>query len=383
MFAQVRDDLVSPSTAPRVCVRCVMDSSDPDIRFDAAGVCHHCAKYDEAVRSRVLEGAAAEQHLAALVAEIRRAGQGRPYDCVIGISGGVDSTYVAYAVKRRLGLRPLAVHLDNGWDSELAVKNIEHVLKKLDIPLDTHVLDWDEFRDLQLAFLRASTPDSEIPTDHAIVAVLYAVARREGLRYILSGLNVRTESHLPRAWSQGHHDWRYIRSLHRQFGQRPLRSFPHRSFVQQMLDRRRVNWVDILNYLDYRKADALELLQKDLGWRYYGGKHYESIYTRFYQGYILPRKFGFDKRKMHLSSLICSGEITRERALAELAEPPYPEALQKSDREYVAKKLGVAEAEFDEIMRAPPRRFSDYPSYENGLPALIVRRLRRILRRGA
>jgi N-acetyl sugar amidotransferase len=377
MFANVKDQSVPPETPLRICTRCVMDSSDPDIRFDEHGVCHHCARYDEAVRARVLSGAEAERQLAALVADIRRAGEGRPYDCIIGISGGVDSTYVAYAIKRKLGLRPLAVHLDNGWDSELAVKNIEHVLKKLDIPLHTEVLDWDEFRDLQLSFLRASTPDSEVPSDHAIVAVLYQTARREGVRYVLSGCNVRTESHLPRAWSQGHQDWRYIRSLQRQFGGRPLKSFPHRN----ILDQRRVHWVDILNYLDYRKADALGVLEKDLGWRYYGGKHYESIYTRFYQGYILPRKFGYDKRKMHLSSLICSGEITREQALAELVAPPYPAELQASDREYVIKKLGISEAEFEQIMSAPPKRFDEYPSYENGVPARVVRRLRRLLGR--
>jgi N-acetyl sugar amidotransferase len=380
MFAKVTDQMPPPALS--VCTRCVMDSSDPDIRFDEHGVCHHCARYDEAVRTRVVSGAAAKEQLDALVADIRSTGRGHDYDCIIGISGGVDSTYVAYAVKRMLGLRPLAVHLDNGWDSELAVKNIEHVLKKLDIPLYTHVLDWDEFRDLQLAFLRASTPDSEVPSDHAIVAVLYEVARRQGVRYILSGCNVRTESHLPPAWSQGHQDWRYIKSLQRQFGQRALKSFPHRSLLVQMLDQRRVHWVDILNYLDYRKADALEVLQKELGWRYYGGKHYESIYTRFYQGYILPKKFGFDKRKMHLSSLICSGEITREIALAELAQPTYAEALQASDREYVIKKLGMTEAEFDQIMSAPPKRYDDYPTYTNGRPARIVRRLRRILRRG-
>jgi len=382
MFAQVRQGEAPAAQSSRVCVRCVMDSSDPDIRFDDRGVCHHCAKYDEAVGSRVLTGERAKAELDTLVAEMRRRGAGRTYDCIIGISGGVDSTYVAYAVKRLLGLRPLAVHLDNGWDSELAVKNIEHVLKKLDIPLYTHVLDWDEFRDLQLSFLRASTPDSEVPSDHAIVAVLYQMARRERVPFILSGCNVRTESHLPPAWSQGHQDWRYIRSLQRQFGERPLKTYPHRSLPVQMLDSRRVRWIDVLNYLDYRKADALGILEKELGWRYYGGKHYESIYTRFYQGYILPRKFGFDKRKMHLSSLICSGEITREHALAELAELPYPAALQQSDREYVIKKLGLTEPEFEQIMSAPPKRFSDYPSYVNGVPARVARSLRRVLRRG-
>lgn len=354
-----------------------MDTSDPDLVFDAQGVCHHCHAYDEAVRTRVMTDDPAKRD--ALVAEIKRAGEGKPYDCIIGVSGGVDSTYVAYATRKLLGLRPLAVHLDNGWDSELAVKNIQHVLEKLDIELYTEVLDWDEFRDLQLAFLRASTPDSEIPSDHAIVSVLYREARRHGVRYILSGCNVRTESHLPPAWSRGHSDWRYIQALQKQFGTRPLRTFPHRTMFDLVRDARTMHWVDILDYLDYRKADALRVLQDELGWQYYGGKHYESIYTRFYQGYILPRKFGFDKRKMHLSSLVCSGELTREQALAELAAPPYPEDLQAEDRAYVIKKLGITEADFEGIMRAPPKRFADYPSYETSRVVKLARRVRALL----
>jgi N-acetyl sugar amidotransferase len=365
----------------QTCRRCVMDSTDPDIQFGVDGICHHCRAYDESVRARVFSGEEAKRRLAALVDEIKRGGRGKPYDCIIGISGGVDSTYVAYAVKRVLGLRPLAVHLDNGWDSELAVKNIEQVLNKLGIELYTEVLDWDEFRDLQLAFLRSSTPDSEIPSDHAIVSVLYRLAHKQGLRHILSGNNVRTESHHPPAWSQGHYDWRYIASLQKRFGTRPLKTFPHRNAFNLIYDARTIQWIDVLNYLDYKKADALKVLEQDLGWKYYGGKHYESIYTRFYQGYILPKKFGFDKRKMHLSSLICSGEITREQALAELKKPTYPEDLQASDREYVIKKLGISEADFESIMRAPPKKFSDYPSYAN-MPLLnLARRLRALLRR--
>lgn len=357
-----------------VCTRCVMDTSDPDITFDAAGVCHHCHAYDEAVRTRVIPDKA---KLDALVAEIKA--ENKPYDCIIGISGGVDSTYVAYAARKLLGLKPLAVHLDNGWDSELAVKNIQHVLEKLEIELYTEVLDWDEFRDLQLAFLRASTPDSEIPTDHAIVSVLYQQAKQHGVRFILSGCNVRTESHLPPSWSRGHSDWRYIKELQKQFGTRPLKTFPHRGMVDLVWDTRTIQWIDILNYLDYKKADALRVLQDELGWQYYGGKHYESIYTRFYQGYILPKKFGFDKRKMHLSSLICSGEITRAEALAELEKPTYPEAMQAEDREYVIKKLGITEADFDDIMSAQPKRFQDYRSYENSRFVRLARRVRAAL----
>jgi N-acetyl sugar amidotransferase len=354
-----------------------MDATDPDITFDAQGICHHCHSYDRNIAERTLSGPVAAAYVAALVEKIRAAGRHKEYDCIIGVSGGVDSTYVAYQVKQ-LGLRPLAVHLDNGWDSELAVRNIERVLNTLAIELYTHVIDWGEFKDLQLAFLRASTPDAEIPSDHAIVALLFQMARRYGTRYILSGVNVRTESHLPRAWSQGHLDWKYIRSLHRQFGSAKLRTFPHLGLARMSLDYWRNQWIDILNYLDYSKHRALALLQDKLGWQYYGGKHYESIYTRFYQGYYLPRKFGYDKRKSHLSSLICAGEITRDTALRELEKETYPLELQQQDREYVIKKFGLTEREFDTIMAAPRKRFEDYPSYARGV---IYQRLKSAYRR--
>ena len=309
----------------------------------------------------MVRGAEGRRYLAELVERIKREGRGRPYDCIIGVSGGVDSTYVAYIAKQ-YDLRPLAVHMDNGWDSELAVKNIEETLKRLGIDLYTNVLDWEEFKDLQVAFLKASTPDSEIPSDHAIWAVLGDMAEKVKVRYMLSGFNVRTETHLPRAWSQGHFDWKYIYSVHKQFGKRKLKTFPHQSFFtyyRRLLTLRRV---DILNYLDYNKQEAMKILERELGWRYYGGKHYESIYTRFYQGYILPAKFGYDKRRSHLSSLICSGEITRETALQDLQNPAYAPSVQEEDREYVAKKLGLSDAEFDAIMRLPRKNFLDYPS---------------------
>ncbi|RPJ22389.1 MAG: N-acetyl sugar amidotransferase [Chloroflexi bacterium] len=347
----------------RVCRRCLMDTSDPEIQFDEQGVCNHCHDYDRLIQQRVLKGEAGLRYLEGLVAQIKREGHGKPYDCVMGVSGGVDSTYVAYMAKTRFGLRPLAIHMDNGWDSELAVRNIEETLKRLGIDLYTNVLNWEEFKDLQLAFLKASTPDSEIPSDHAIWAVIGDMAEKLKVRYILSGFNVRTETHLPRAWSQGHFDWKYIQSVHRQFGKGKLKTFPHQglfTYYHRLLTLRRV---DILNYLDYNKQEAMQLLERELGWKYYGGKHHESIYTRFYQGYILPTKFGYDKRRCHLSSQICSGEITREAALAELQKPTYAPSMQEEDREYVAKKLGVSDSEFETIMQLPRRNFLDYPSY--------------------
>ncbi|GJQ37208.1 MAG: LPS biosynthesis protein WbpG [Anaerolineaceae bacterium] len=349
-------------TEYQMCKRCVMDTSDPEITFDENGVCNHCHTYDRLVREHIVDGEAGRQRLEKLVADIKRAGQGKQYDCVIGVSGGVDSTYVAYLVKK-LGLRPLAIHLDNGWDSELAVKNIEETLKRLEIDLYTEVLDWEEFRDIQSAFLKASTPDSEIPTDHAIVAILGNMAAKLGVKYILIGNNVRTETHLPSAWSEGHFDWKYIRELHKRFGTRPLKTFPHFGFFtyyMRMITQKRIA---ILDYVHYTKKEALHVLQEELGWKYYGGKHYESIYTRFYQGYLLPVKFGYDKRRCHLSSLICSGEMTREQALEELKIPAYSPSMQEEDREYVAKKLGLTDDEFTAIMSAPKKSYWDYPSY--------------------
>jgi N-acetyl sugar amidotransferase len=340
-----------------------MDTTDPEIQFDEEGICNHCHQYDESVKRDVFDGEVGKKKLEQIVNEIKQSGKGKEYDCIIGVSGGVDSSYIAYKIKS-LGLRPLAVHLDNGWDSELAVKNIELLLKKLEIDLYTNVLDWEEFKDLQLSFLKASTPDSEIPTDHAIGSILHHVAEENGISYLIMGHNTRTESHLPRIWSQGHGDWKYIRAVHKKFGSVPLRSFPHMDFFalnKYMVTHKLIN---ILNYMEYSKKDALKILETELGWRYYGGKHYESIYTRFFQGYILPRKFGYDKRKAHLSSLICSGEITREAALQELENEPYPIELQEQDKDYVIKKFDLTKETFDAIMNLPKMRFEDYPSYQ-------------------
>ena len=349
----------------RVCSRCVMDTTDPEIVFDERGICNHCRAYDANAARFAFSPEERQRRFDALVVRMRQEGQGKDYDCVIGLSGGVDSSYVAHLLVRH-GVRPLAVHLDNGWNSELAVKNIENLVTKLGIDLITHVVDWEEFRDLQLAFLRASTPDSEIPSDHAIVALLCRTAVKHRIRFMVTGRNFQTESHLPRRWSSGHLDWKYIRELNRRFGGRPLRTFPRVSVLQLSLwlATGRLEWVDLLNLVDYDKERAIREMEEALGWKYYGGKHYESIYTRFYQGYILPRKFGFDKRKTHLSSLICSGKMSREEALEELKKPPYPEELQREDREYATKKFGLTEQEFEGILQNPPKDYRDYPHFD-------------------
>lgn len=346
----------------QVCTKCVMDTSDAGITFDESGVCNHCHRYADQM-ARIPSGEAASQELQALVDKIKTAGQGKPYDCIIGLSGGVDSTYVAYLTKKILGLRPLAVHLDNGWNSELSVKNIENIVKKLGIDLYTHVIDWDEFKDIQLSFLKASTPDSEVPTDHAIFSILRKVRRKYKLDYVLNGINSKTESHHPLSWSQGHSDFGYIKSVHKKFGNTKIKTFPHGNIFTIFEDRFSSKWVNILNYIDYNKNEAKKIITEELEWQDYGGKHFESIYTRFYQGYILPKKFGFDKRKMHLSSLICAGELKREDALKELERPPYPLDQQQADKEFLCKKFNLSIEQFDAIMNLPIKSYHDYPSY--------------------
>lgn len=338
-----------------------MDTTDPDISFDENGVCNHCHRYDVVSQTRLIPVEKRAERLESLVSEIKAAGAGKPYDCVIGVSGGVDSTYVAWLVKK-MGLRPLAVHLDNGWNSELAVANIEKTLKTLDIDLYTHVLNWEEFRNLQVSFLKASTPDGEVPTDHAIFALLYALAAKHGLKHVITGTNVVSEAILPEKWGYGYFDWRYVKGVHRMFGTEKLSNYPHFTLAKlaYYVFLRRIRMVSILNYVNYDKAEAMDVLQNQLGWIYYGGKHYESIYTRFYQAYILPRKFDIDKRKAHYSNLILSGQMTRGEALEKMKEPVYPENLLEEDREYTIKKLGFTEAEFAAMMAAPTKTFEDY-----------------------
>lgn len=368
-------------TGYRRCTRCIMDTTDPDIRFDDRGHCNHCRAYFERAEHELVKPADRERELARVVDEIRAAGKGHDYDCIIGVSGGVDSTYTAYQASR-LGLRPLAVHLDNGWNSEQAVRNIERTLAALKIDLFTHVLDWEEFRDLQVAFLKGSTPDGEVPTDHAIVALLYRSAATHGVRYIVDGRNLTTEGILPPSWSQGHGDWKYIRSVHARFGTRRLRRFPHYGIAELAYYTavRRLKNVSLLNYVPYVKADAMATIERELGWEYYGGKHYESVYTRFYQGYVLPAKFGIDKRMAHLSTLICSGQVSRDDALAELEKPIYPAGLLDIDRRFVLKKLELSEREFEAIMALPPKSFWDYPSYRRH-PLFRSRRVLGLYRR--
>ncbi|NML06235.1 N-acetyl sugar amidotransferase [Sphingomonas sp. G-3-2-10] len=368
----------------RVCTRCVMDTTDPDIVFDADGVCNHCHEHLHAIATQVHSGQDGRGRLEAMAEDLKRRYRDKPYDCIIGVSGGVDSSYVAWLVKD-LGLRPLAVHLDNGWNSVIAVRNIANMIEALDIDLYTHVIDWEEYKDIQRAFLKASLPDVEVPTDHAINTIMFKVAAKFGVRTVLRGGNVVTESHHPARWSQGHLDYGYISDVHRKFGSGKVDTFPHLNFPQflKMFRGGFVETIDILNFADYSREKALARIETDLGWEDYGGKHHESVFTRWFQGVYLLRKFDFDKRKMHLSSLISTGEITRDQARAKLQQPTYDEALQEEDNDFVAKKLGFTRAELDAIMAAPPAHFEDFDSWTRRLdgPAFgMVKRVYRMVR---
>ncbi len=352
------------ANAYRSCVQCIMDTTLPDIEFDEKGVCNYCKRYEERIQKDLNYNAAGEARLAALIERIKREGTARAYDCLIGVSGGADSTYVAYLVKKTFGLRPLAVHLDNGWDAELAVANVEHTLKRLEIDLYTNVLDWEEFRNLQVAFLRSSIPHVEIPTDHAIWATLIRTASSHGIRYIISGINIVTEGVAAHAWLYDSKDAHLIKSIHRKFGTSPLKTFPLLSLTDfaYYFFIKGIRWIPILNYVPYNKAEAKERIVNELGWRDYGGKHYESVFTRFQHSYWLPHKFKMDMRRPYLSALILSRQVKREQAVLEMESPPVPPDQLKEDVEYVIKKLNLTPGDFDRIMAAPPRSHADYPN---------------------
>jgi len=339
-----------------------MDTSDPGIRFFDGGVCNHCTNFLHR-KATLPKGEKRESACQQIIQEIRQNGKGKKYDCIIGVSGGRDSTYVAYIVKK-LELRPLAVHLDNGWDSELAVHNIQKTLKNLDIDLVTEVLDWDSFKKIQLAFLHSSTPDLELPTDHAIRTTLLRLARRHRIHYILNGRNYSTEGILPIDWSYGPFDWKYMRAVHKRFMGRRIRNFHHLSLGKYLWYTMvyRTNDVNILNLVEYEKESATAILVNELGWTDYGDKHYESVWTRFFQGYILPRKFGYDKRRAHLSVLILNGKISREEGLELLKDDTYMREMAEDDKEYVAKKFDLTISEFDKLMARPNKSFRDYPN---------------------
>jgi len=350
----------------KVCTRCIMDTSASDITFDAEGRCSYCTAFmrtcshvlvpDEAERSRAL---------AAFVEQVKRRGRGKTYDCVVGVSGGVDSSWVLVKAVE-LGLRPLAVHMDNGWNSELAQNNISNLVRGLGLDLYTHVVEWREYRGLMQAFFDADVVDVELLYDNAMLGVNYGRAAAAGVHHILAGTNHATEGMLmPPSWNWHKFDRRNIESVSRRFGGPRLRTFPAIGLAQRAWYRhvRGIRWVDLLDYLDYRKEDALRVLKAEFGYKPYPYKHYESVFTRFYQGFILPRKFGIDKRLLHLSTLVLNGQLDRAEALRLLEGPPYPDAASmEEDRRYFLKKMGWSEAQLDAYLARPAVPHAAYGS---------------------
>jgi len=340
-----------------------MDTSIADITFDEDNFCNYCKAYQVRAEKELLHHSLDSEYIRNFIDNVKKHSKDSEYDCVIGVSGGVDSTYVAYIVKE-LGLKPLALHLDNGWNSELAVANIEKTLDYLEIDLFTFVIDWEEFKDLQLSFIQSSISNLEIPTDHAIFALLYREAAKREIKYIVSGSNIVTEAIMPTVWMEDAKDLKLLNSIHKRFGSIKLKTFPTMSILAFIYYTffLKIKQIPILNYIEYNKEKAKNLLIEKLGWKDYGGKHFESIFTRFFQGYILIQKHNMDKRIPHLSTLIMSGQISRKQALEELKNPPYSEKLLKEDLDYFIKKFGLTAEGFSEILNRRGKSDLDYPS---------------------
>lgn len=341
------------------CTRCLYDAHFPSISFDAAGVCNYCHMHDQ-LETEYPVGAEGERRLRQLAVEIRRAGRGRPYDVIVGVSGGCDSSFLLYRTKE-LGLRPLAVHFDNTWDSTIAVQNIHAVLKSLDVDLFTYVVDNEEYDDIYRAFLHAGVPDIEAPTDIGLAVTLYLAAEKYGIKYQFEGHSFRTEGISPLGWL--YMDGRYIASVHRRYGTLPMRTFPNLTLWRflRWTALRGLKKVRPLYYMHYHKRDAMELLTRDLGWEWYGGHHLENRFTAFYHSYFMPCRFGIDARTLGYSALVRSGQMPREEGLALLAEPPQydPELV-----EMVKKRLGLPDEEFERLMTLPRRTYREFPTYK-------------------
>jgi N-acetyl sugar amidotransferase len=345
-----------------------MDSSDPQIHFDDSGVCNHCTEFLAKRAQYNYRGESSDQELASWVAQMKKAGRRKKYDCVVGLSGGIDSSYAAYIAKKN-GLRVLGVHMDNGWNSEEAVSNIRKIAQKLEIDYESYVLDWEEFKAIQRAFLKASVPEADTPTDIAILSSLHKIAAKYGIKHIVSGGNFATEGILPPSWHYNAKDLTYFRYICNHFGKLKPRKFPTFGFLSEMYYKlvKGIKMVYLLNYVPFEKESAMQLLHDKLDWKYYGGKHYESRYTGFIQSFYLFNKFGIDYRRATLSSQICVGVINREEALKQLDQLPYTEEKVHEEKGYIAKKLGISLEEFEELLNLDAKWYWDYPNDEKRL----------------
>ena len=357
--------------AYQICNRCVMDTSDPAIFFDEKGNCNHCNDYFNNLSKKIYRGEKTDQELAALVQKIKKSSKNNEFDVVVGLSGGVDSCYASYTL-HKLGLRAIAVHLDNGWNLNVAEQNIKNVIDHTGFRYEKFVLDAEEFKDLQLAFLKSSISDLEIPTDTAIPGVLHLVAEKYNVKFIVSGGNYSTEGILPQSWGYNAKDDRLLHAIQKRFGTIKLENFPSFGYQKEIYYKfiKNIRMVYLLNYVPYSKKEARKILENEVGWQYYGGKHYESIYTGFVQYYILPEKFGIDYRRTTFSTMICAGEMQREDAIENLRNKAYTIEKLNADKKIIAGKFGISVDELDALINLPKKSYKDYPNSEKFLTLL-------------
>lgn len=353
----------------QVCTNCVMDTTDARITFDANGVCDHCRDFYTNVKPNWHPDERGRTELEAIIAKIKKVGKGKEFDSLLGVSGGVDSSFMLHAAVKDLGLRPLVFHVDGGWNSELAVNNIEVMIDKLGLHLYTEVIDWEEMRDFQLAFFKSGVPHIDIPQDHAFVATLYKFANKYDIKYILNGGNISTECvRNPMEWMYYGTDMAQIRDIHGRFGTIPLKKYPLSPILSHKFYLRYIKGIQVikpLNYIPYVKKDAVKLLSETYGWKEYPQKHFESRFTKFFEGYWLPLKFGYDTRKVQFSSLILTGQMSRAEAIASLKVPAYDPETIADEFKYIATKLNLTPAELRACMDAPNKTYRDYKNQES------------------
>lgn len=350
----------------QICKRCVMDTTDPAIYFDDQGICNHCNRFDKFISKKWFPNQEGKRKLKTIFDKIKKYNVNKDYNCIIGLSGGIDSSYLALIVKE-YKLRPLVVHIDAGWNDELAVNNIEKIVKYCGYDLNVKVMDWLEIRDLQLAYLKAGVANQDVVQDHAFFASLYHFAVDHDIKYILSGGNIAIEAVLPKAWNHSAMDSINLKAIHSRFGKKKLKDYKTISFFQYYFYYPFIKGMTVirpLNFLDYNKTKAVKLLKEKVNFKDYGRKHGESKFTKFFQNYYLPKKFNFDKRIPHLSSQILSGQISRNQALEELKKSLYDETELEEDKIYVAKKLGISVIELNKLIEEKGRHYSDYPNWD-------------------
>lgn len=351
----------------KICTRCVMDTTDPEIEFDLQGVCNHCHEFDEEATKQWFPNEEGKKKLGVIFQKMKEERKDHEYDCILGLSGGLDSSYLALVMKE-YNMRPLVVHVDAGWNSELAVYNIENIVKYCGYDLHTHVMNWPEVRDLQLAYLKAGLANQDVVQDHAYFSSLYHFAVENKINYVISGGNIATEAVFPNSWNHSAMDAINLKAIHKRYGTIPLSDYKVISFLQYYLYYPFIKKMKVilpLNYLPYSKEDALAELQEKVGYKSYGRKHGESRFTKFFQNHYLPVKFNMDKRKLHLSSMVLSELINREQAIKELEKPLYNEQELSEDKHYIAKKLGITIDQLDEYTCAPNHDYSEYPNWDS------------------